>query len=276
MRYLGAPLENGIEIFNAVVASKQDPIKSQLNSSASEIFIAYKNYESNTDNLGQLQAIQLSKDKKAALINAYEGRTKPVLDLKARILEKNIICPLCWISESSTLDHHLPKSAFPEFAIFPPNLVPSCSHCNNTKLNFFIDQTTGIRLFLHPYYDKLPDEPCLNLKVRVQDEGIILTFKIIQIEGMSNEIFSHISSHFKRLDLGNRYRKNALDVLTGARYGLGKLYESGANSVSEYLKKEAVSNESAFGRNYWRTVLFSTLASDHEFCDGGFRVISIY
>lgn len=273
MRYLGVPIEKGIDVFNAAINSKQDPIKSRLISSANEVFIAYEKYLENTIDLGLLQPISLSTDQRTALIHAYEGRTKPILELKERLIQCCSTCPLCWLSESSTLDHYLPKSIFPEFAIFPPNLVPSCPFCNNTKLDFFIDEMTGIRLFLHPYYDKLPDDPFLNLITRIENDGVILTFKIIQIEGMSNEVFNHISSHFKRLKLGNRYRVIALDTLRETRHGLERQYARGAGAVSEYLKNEADSLAMACGRNYWRTVLFASLANSQEFCDGGFKVI---
>lgn len=66
----------------------------------------------------------------AILQSAYRGR-----------------CALCGQLPVSTIDHYLPKSKFPAFAVFPRNMVPACERCN------FIKLTTSDRLTLHPYYD---------------------------------------------------------------------------------------------------------------------------
>lgn len=40
-------------------------------------------------------------------------------------------CPFCGgIGTPRNLDHFLPKAHFPQFAVFPKNLVPSCRDCN--------------------------------------------------------------------------------------------------------------------------------------------------
>jgi hypothetical protein len=44
-------------------------------------------------------------------------------------------CPLCSHRQVTTLDHYLPKSLYPIFAVTPLNLIPSCSDCNKAKLN---------------------------------------------------------------------------------------------------------------------------------------------
>ena len=89
-------------------------------------------------------------------------------------------CPLCSVGEPSTLDHYVPKSQHPEFAVFSKNLVPCCSTCNNHKGELFVENGSDIRLFLHPYYDAIPDVPFLALDVRLMHDAIVLDYHLIQ------------------------------------------------------------------------------------------------
>lgn len=62
-------------------------------------------------------------------------------------------CPICdkiWGYDDKTLDHILPKSLFPQFAITPYNLVPTCSTCNDRKNDDYgKDEFTGV---FNPYF----------------------------------------------------------------------------------------------------------------------------
>lgn len=58
---------------------------------------------------------------------------KPILDsLRSRELQ---ICPACGEDGTpNTLDHYLPKEAYPEFSITPINLSPMCDICQGKKV----------------------------------------------------------------------------------------------------------------------------------------------
>lgn len=63
-------------------------------------------------------------------------------------------CPFCGgLGDPSNLDHFLPKAEFPQFSIYPPNLVPSCRDCNmgEKKVGYakYAEEQT-----IHPYLDK--------------------------------------------------------------------------------------------------------------------------
>lgn len=62
-------------------------------------------------------------------------------------------CPFCGgIGTPTTIDHFLPKAHFPQYAVFPPNLVPSCKDCNmGEKGEVFA--TTAEDQFIQPYVD---------------------------------------------------------------------------------------------------------------------------
>ena len=56
-------------------------------------------------------------------------------------------------SDSGTLDHLLPKTDFPAFAIFGKNLVPACK-CNSKRSTLLTGANPGERI-LHPYFDDI-------------------------------------------------------------------------------------------------------------------------
>lgn len=68
------------------------------------------------------------------------------------------VCPMCGSFGTGTLDHFLPKSGYPELAIFSRNLVPACS-CN-TKRSTVVKGTISSEHVLHPYF-----ENCLNQRL---------------------------------------------------------------------------------------------------------------
>lgn len=56
-------------------------------------------------------------------------------------LEANVeLCPYCSLQTTGfTFEHHLPKARFPEYVLFPLNLIPACNQCNtNVKENIVI------------------------------------------------------------------------------------------------------------------------------------------
>lgn len=72
-------------------------------------------------------------------------------------------CPVCGEAGTpNTLDHYLPQDSYPDFAILPLNLVPTCDICQRHKLA----KTTGPdgRLFLHPYFDACLDNQVVRLR----------------------------------------------------------------------------------------------------------------
>lgn len=65
-------------------------------------------------------------------------------------------CPICdkrWGFDDKNLDHILPKTKFPQFAITPYNLVPTCSTCNDRKNDDYgRNISTGV---FNPYFHEI-------------------------------------------------------------------------------------------------------------------------
>ena len=89
--------------------------------------------------------------------------------------EPDPICPYCQVDHARVWDH-LPSVDFPEFFVFPPNLIRVCGDCNSKKL-----ATVGAtRCFLNPFYDNLRSVRYLGCTVtRIGGGGrLAATFEI--------------------------------------------------------------------------------------------------
>ncbi|HCA5184967.1 HNH endonuclease [Acinetobacter baumannii] len=128
-------------------------------------------------------------------------------------------CPYCCgIGRPRNLDHYLPKSYFPQFSIFPQNLVPSCRDCNmDGKKDEF--SKVKEKQVIHPYLDKdaffqerwisakyIPD---LNNKTA----GII-EYYVNPPHDWEECDKQRAQEHFKQFDLAKRYSIQAAEELS--------------------------------------------------------------
>lgn len=250
-----------------------------MQSARGEILVAYQSYEDVAPEVGELDKALLTDQQKDAMRHAYSVETEPMTTLRGDLLKRISVarCPFCGISESSTLDHYLPKEQYPEFSIFPKNLVPSCAVCNTRKRDRILDAGTNVRMFLHPCYDPIPDAAFLSVRVRMEANALILSFRLNRPAMMALQTFQHLTSHFKELDLADRYRRMSLEHLGGQYPALRRAYgpSEDANRVAEKLVEGAEDFEEVSGPNYWLAKLYRALADNNDFCDGGFEVVRV-
>lgn len=65
-------------------------------------------------------------------------------------------CPFCGNPKKpDTLDHFIPKDQWPEYSIFPNNLVPQCRSCAPIKGENYYSVEDGTAKFIHPIYSDL-------------------------------------------------------------------------------------------------------------------------
>ena len=122
-----APVEvDDSTLFLSVVQAKQGKRRQSLQKAKTEVLDAYCRYKTAAPAVAILARASLTERQEAALIHCYDVETKPLRSLRGRLLGKieHTKCPFCGLNESSTLDHYLPKKAYPEFSIFSLNLVP--------------------------------------------------------------------------------------------------------------------------------------------------------
>lgn len=265
-------------LYGEIAEAKRGKNRTRLRAARTEVLASYRSYRDNAPELENLPEPSLTRLQREALIHAFEVETVPLKSLRAKILDEAIEaakCPLCGMGETSTLDHYLPKEQYPQYAVFSQNLVPACPHCNTLKRDRILDEHTQVRLFLHPYFDRIPSIQFLHVDANLQPQGLRLNFRLGRPSGMRLNTFRHLQSHFRLLKLGDRYRRMSLEYLGGQYPSLKRAYGASENAerVSAELLEEAEDSETAYGENFWIAVLFRALAELEDFCDGGFEII---
>jgi len=277
MRQVSTPIIDDAKIYDQVTAAKRQPRRGQLLAARDAVIEAYDNFSASVPDVAHLPAVVLAIEQRRALLHAYRVETKPFARLKRQLTEPVILarCPFCCIGEASTLDHYLPKELHPQFAIYSGNLVPCCSPCNTRKSQLVLDDKTEIRLFLHPYFDPIPDEQFIKLNVSILPNALGLAFRTYQPAGLAEAAYLQLKSHFRLLRLADRYRIMSLEHLRNERRSFRRFYgpHNDTDRVSFELLQNAEDWEEDFGPNHWRVVLYRGLAADIAFCDGGFEVL---
>lgn len=277
MRHVGPPTVNDETLFDAITSAKRVPQRARLLAIRNVILAAYAGYAAAAPEVGHLPAAAINVDQREALLHAYAVETKPLKRLRD-LLNASVVlarCPFCGLGETSTLDHYLPKELHPQFSVYSRNLVPCCSPCNTRKNLFVLDDATDIRLFIHPYFDPIPDQQFVTVAVLLLPTSLGLKFQIEQTPGLEAALFQQLESHFRLLGLGDRYRKMSLEHLRSERRALERFHAAGGGArVATELANDASDWEDEFGLNHWRAVLYRALAAHADFCNGGFAVLN--
>lgn len=279
MRSIPLLAVNDEAVFDDIAAAKRPKRRERMQAARQLVVAAYKEYEVAAPEVGGLKVATLTDYQKEAMRHAFMVDTKPMTTLRGNLLERQSVarCPFCGISESSTLDHYLPKEHYPEFSIFPKNLVPSCAVCNTRKRDGILVKGTDVRMFLHPCYDDIPNAEFLAVRTRMEGSALVLSYHLTKPVGMAVRIFRHLKSHFAELNLADRYRRMGLEHLGGQYHAFRRAYGAShdATRVVEKLTEVAEDNEDAFGPNFWIAKLYRALAANEKFCDGGFEVVRV-
>jgi len=179
------------------------------------------------------------------------------------------VCPQCGVGRVRTLDHYLPKTRFPELAVVPRNLVPTCRDCNFDKREHY-DQDDRSYLF-HPYYDNW-DGYRLVIAAVSSSPRISLEYSIAAPQNAPPLIVDRARSHFSVLNLGELYAMNAGSALGEVKINCARAASGGALAVREYLSIQ----EAAAARvepNGWRAAMYGAMAADEEFYSGAYLSI---
>ncbi|MBD3672002.1 MAG: hypothetical protein HUJ26_00625 [Planctomycetaceae bacterium] len=197
-------------------------------------------------------------------------KKSPGRSIYERILlaPKHRICPFCGIGTANTLDHYLPKSEYPVYAVNPSNLVPCCEWCQGEKKEYY-PRSKGKQL-LHPYFDDVENELWLTAEVV---EGVPASFRYFASPPDTWATFQkrRLDAHLKELNLNELFSINAGSRLSEIRSRLIKLHQKGGEiAVREHLSEELESME-ADHLNSWTSAMYRAAIESDWFCEGGFR-----
>lgn len=169
------------------------------------------------------------------------------------------LCPLCDYGLVSTLDHFLPKSTFAALVIDPWNLIPVCKDCNYALL---ADEATSAETeHIHPYF-WTDSEGWLVGSLEHLDPPFI-KYSVSCPPSWSSTHKERVINHFERLELASRYGTISATGIQEVSQGVRALLPFDSPEILEsHLVEQAAALADKFGDNYWRTVMWRTLAQD--------------
>lgn len=266
---------NSFDFFKDVRSSKNnsetDPnYTTRLSGYDSIVSPRYTDYDNafSANNLTSVARVILTAQQEADLLKMYSFSNSKLQALKDFILtddegRTHNTCLHCYMNEANTFDHFLPKGEYPQFSVHPKNLIPSCSNCNSKKSVNWKNGSTS--LFVNIYLDNIPNLQFLFCNVIATPNAFKVNFYVQNSNGINADLYSVIDSHFDRLKICkrlNKFSNNAITELVNdyMPYRGGRLNEY-VNQVNNSL----VHHINAFGVNYWKNVLKSSLVSSPIF-----------
>lgn len=201
-------------------------------------------------------------------MSATRGAARAIYDA-LRNAPANGKCPLCGIGTVTVLDHHLPKSRYPDLSVCPFNLVPACDFCNNAKRMKF--PTNAGEQTIHPYYDDFTQEQWIHAQLNVAGPPV-LVFHVNAPAHWPQVARDRARRHFDVVKLGQSYTSNANDDLIPLRGHLSSIAGAkGPPGVQAFLLEEQARYSGRL--NSWQHVTYATLAANPWFVAGGYLTI---
>ena len=220
------------------------------------------------DNLEELRnhKLQMPKGKADALQDLYNFRAKKFQELKKDLTTTSKgrisnICPYCQLDIVGTLDHILPKTAFPEYSSMPWNLIPCCSTCNSKKDDYWLDKNNK-RCFINFYIDDIPPMQYFFADVSAVNGNIDIQFSLRFPAGYDTVLQTRIENHYEQLDLIKRYLENSDDVITELEFSVRNYAPRVPDAeIIRSINKTCSDMQALMGVNYWKAVLEKACAN---------------
>lgn len=272
MRYVPPPPLAILPTFAQIEASCTQQVRAVIGPIRQQLVAAYAAYEAARPNtLHQLAPIGLSvaqREKLHIVFKRRQGRFREVwhgLNDHFASTEEST-CPYCNFVEQWEHDHYLPRSTFPEFTLYPNNLVPICKHCNGKKLAFY--RRNGFRIFKHLFTELNGVVGFLNATVSY-DPRLIICYTLRQPATLSDAQYEVLILHFDKLELADRYARQASTVLAKLvrQFRTARSLALGRDALQRRLIRMAADRAAALPSNHWETVLMESLATDDRFTD---------
>lgn len=212
--------------------------------------------------------IVINSLKKSELVKIYDqyfrAGNKPARRIYDSILnaaqEK---CPFCGgIGTPRNLDHFLPKANYPQFSIFPSNLVPSCRDCNmDGKAQNFA--TSSEEQIIQPY----SDSQCFFTEqwifaTYISDDDIEpgrFEYYALPPECWSEIEKKRVQRHFVEFDLAKRYATKAAEQLGTVLSQIRSMEQANLDiaTIQSILLQPAI--DAALFSNHWQKAMYQAL-----------------
>ncbi len=257
------------QLDDAISRKKNIDYISKLNANKIYIKSRYVNFQACKNKLENIGTSTINDDDKEAIHSCFTTSFKKHMkenELKQVYEACAGICPFCSIGKLEEVDHYIPKEHYPEFTLYPLNLIPICNQCNKKKLDKFMDNSNG-RKFIYYYTDNINDWEYLQISITFATAAIAKTTKIRYIADFSKITNSYlriiIEHHYEELDLLNRYAEAAIDELSELEDICSNQDDNDEIEIRNMLKRVISGNKNTqlikAGKNDWKYLLYEKL-----------------
>jgi hypothetical protein len=209
MKYLGELMENQpCTWLDAARGSKKENVQ-QLELIAEELSENYNSYDTLIDSSNDALPDSVFLQYSDLLIDYYEKAPKELnkLLLERRNEHELSFCPYCGNPMTpDTLDHFIPKGKWPEFSIFPNNLVPQCRGCAPVKGEHYYCIENNLAMFIHPIYFNFLENFrfSMNVSLNTESNDISVVVKLKRIIETQADDQRRVIIHAENLKIKSR------------------------------------------------------------------------
>lgn len=226
----------------------------------------YLQYIAASGNAHAIHNVALPDAIEAQLRSLYASPSKELPHINRMRAESDAnCCPMCGSFHSGTLDHLLPKTAFPAFAIFCRNLVPACK-CNSKRSTLLTGPNPGERI-LHPYYDDILGQRLFVAKF--DDPGKVPRITLRPLLDANHPNFTavrfHMTNIVERTSIMRYLKTGWMGMLRRPSLAAAELRNAPVTrqQLEDILTLELDRQDDTHGsRNNWRSVFIGGLLDD--------------
>lgn len=214
--------------------------------------------------------VVLGEMRKSELIKVYQQyfvpEKKPAREIYDALMNAALEkCPFCGgIGTPRNLDHYLPKTWFPQFAIMPRNLVPSCLDCNLGEKSESFAKSDDEQV-IQPYVDdeRFFERQWIFAQYAEPNDGSPGQFRyFVQAPLEWCEVDKRrVDAHFRKFGLAKRYAVKAAEGLGTTLAQIQRLKCMGLDgqTICDVLLRPGV--DRAPFVNHWQTGKFQALVT---------------
>lgn len=250
-----------------IISNKKSEKRNKLLPYINDIYKRYDFYRINTLTLEQIvpQSAQWCSIRKD--LHSCYGNNKYFSLAKKAIFEalpssSQSKCPYCMLNRHNSFDHFLSKEIYPEFSIYTPNLIPCCSECNTSKGDRLFDCNQN-RIFLHFYFDELPVEKYLYIRLTFDNGDRIPCIRVYLDFNFSihPKLKNLIIHHYESLELLRKYKESVNERLNTIVSEIHNYCKVGLElklivQIIEIRYKTLVDE---YGINFWEACLYEAI-----------------
>lgn len=248
MKYLTLPIS----------AAKDEDIVNQIANDSfwhphkDEWIAAYRLYQTNGGNPFTVNPHSFSSDIHEQQYKLYDNRKNSDALKQIRHQKGLNSCPVCGSPATGSLDHYLPRSAYPEFSIMRANLVPACGACNSGMKGSLVKGDDPQR-FIHPYFDVWATQEIWYVEICPPYEAA--TFKPLPAPQLQTPHKQIVEFHLKNV-LGKQFYHSMANEWSSLP-GQLKLKDPKLTiaSIKELLEIELRCVKHSDGENCWKAAL---------------------